>query len=162
MTFDLKKAVHHSVLASPLWRCTRGSEQGQRNYGSYLCWQKKAECESLQSAKLGRYLEKYKILINSFEFFSVPPFLSSTRVTIHAERSLKATCICTSVHPPVFTHIIIPERLNEFSCKLILQNFTQKSYIWFIAMFSNPPNVVSLNNNRKSRISSHSKGKGVP
>jgi len=48
----------------------------------------KAECESLQSAKLGRYLEKDKILINSFEFFSVPLFLSSTRVSIHAERSL--------------------------------------------------------------------------
>jgi len=90
MTFDLKKAVHNSVLASPLWRCTRGSEQGQRNYGSYLCWQKKAKCESLQSAKLGRYLEKDKILINSFEVFSVPPFLSSTRVSIHAERSLNA------------------------------------------------------------------------
>lgn len=136
MTFDLKKAVHHSVLASPLWRCTRGSEQGQRNYGSYLCWQKKAECESLQSAKLGRYLEKDKILINSFEFFSVPPFLSSARVSIHAERSLNATCICPSARPPACPYPHNYSRKAErFSLQIYIAEFYQKSDMWFNAMF---------------------------
>jgi len=145
MTFDLKKAVHHSELASPLWRCTRGSEQGQRNYGLYLCWQKKAECESLQSAKLGRYLENDKILINSFEFFSVPLFLRSMRVSIHAQRSLNA--ICLSVRPPVLTYIIIPGMLKEFSCKLKLQNFTKKKKIAdLLQCFATSQNAASVDN----------------
>ena len=149
MTFDLKKAAHHSVLASPLWRCTRGSEQGQRNYGSYLCWQK-AECESLPSAKFGRNLEKDKILINSFEFFSVPPFLSSKRVSIQAERSLNA--ICPSVRPPVLIHIIIPERLKEFSCKLLLQNCTKQAIDDLLQCFASSPNAVSVDNSRISWV----------
>ena len=89
--------------------------------------------------------KKDKILINSFEFFSVPPFLSSTRVSIHAERSLNA--ICLSVRPPVLTYIIIPGMLKEFSCKLKLQNFTKKKKIAdLLQCFATSQNVASVDN----------------